>query len=142
MNSDKNLTLTLLDYENGKLQLTGQHEEVLVVRKNGCIERVNTINLGFMVGLKANITQFLGQCEIELEIGDGIVLYTDGLTEAQNNLEEMYGIERLCKVVTQHWTTSTAQEIQKAIIQDVRQYIGEQVVLDDITLLIVKRTNM
>jgi serine phosphatase RsbU (regulator of sigma subunit) len=142
MNSDKNLTLTLLDYQNGKLQLTGQHEEVLVVRKNGSIERVNTINLGFMVGLKANISQFLGQCEIELEIGDGIVLYTDGLTEAQNNLEEMYGVDRLCEIVTQHWATSTAQEIQKAIIQDVREYIGEQVVLDDITLLIVKRTGM
>lgn len=142
MNSDKNLTLTLLDYQNGTLQLTGQHEEVLVVRKNGNVERINTINLGFMVGLTANISQFLGQCEINLEIGDGIVLYTDGITEAQNNCEEMYGIDRLCDVVKQHWINATSQEIQDVIISDVRQYVGDQKVLDDITLLVVKRTSM
>ncbi|MEY3220124.1 MAG: hypothetical protein RIT27_1481 [Pseudomonadota bacterium] len=142
MNSDKNLTLTLLDYQNGTLQLTGQHEEVLIVRKNGDIERIDTINLGFMVGLTANISQFLGQCEINLDIGDGIVLYTDGITEAQNNLEEMYGIDRLCSVINQHWKDSNAKEIQQAIIEDVRQYIGEQQVLDDITLLVVKRTEI
>jgi serine phosphatase RsbU (regulator of sigma subunit) len=142
MHSDKNLTLTLLDYQNGKVQLTGQHEEVLVVRKNGEIERIDTINLGFMVGMKQSISQFLGQCEIELDIGDGLVLYTDGLTEAQNDLEEMYGIDRLCNVIKQHWITSTSQEIQQIIIQDVREYIGKQQVLDDITLLVIKRTDV
>lgn len=142
MHSDKNLTLTLLDYKDGKINLTGQHEEVLVIRNNGEIERIDTIDLGFMVGMKQNISPFLGQREFELEVGEGVVLYTDGITEAQNNLEEMYGIERLCEVVKKHWPTSSSQEIQQAIIQDVRHYIGEQQVLDDITLLVVKRTNI
>jgi len=142
MNTDKNMTLALLDYHEGKLHIVGQHEEVLLVRKNGKVERIDTINLGFMVGLTANISQFLGQCEINLEIGDGIVLYTDGITEAQNNLEEMYGIDRLCGVIEQHWIDSNAQEIQEAIINDVRQYVGKQQVLDDITLLVVKRTDI
>jgi serine phosphatase RsbU (regulator of sigma subunit) len=142
MHSDKSLALTLLDYQNGKIQLTGQHEEVLVVRRNGDIERIDTVNLGFMVGIKASISQFLGQCEINLEIGDGVVLYTDGLTKALNNLKEMYSIERLCHIIQLCWTTSTSQQIQQAIIQDVRQHIGEQKILDDITLLVVKRTEL
>ncbi|MEY3220123.1 MAG: hypothetical protein RIT27_1480 [Pseudomonadota bacterium] len=139
MNTDKNMTLALLDYHDGKLHLVGQHEEVLLVRKNGDIERIDTIDLGFMVGLKPDIDQYLNHVEINLEIGDGIVLYTDGLTEAQNNSEEMYSIDRLCAIVKQHWVSSNAQTIQQTIINDVRNYIGEQQVLDDITLVIAKR---
>jgi len=139
MNTDKNMTLALLDYHEGKLHIVGQHEEVLLVRKNGDIERIDTIDLGFMVGLKQDIGQYLNHVEINLDIGDGIVLYTDGLTEAQNNCEEMYSIDRLCAIVKQHWVSSNAQTIQQAIINDVRSYIGEQQVLDDITLVIAKR---
>ncbi|EDN65946.1 Stage II sporulation E [Beggiatoa sp. PS] len=136
--TDKNLTLSLLDYQDGKLQLTGQHEEVLLVRQNGQVERIDTFELGFMVGVVEDITHFVSHREIELQPGDGIVLYTDGITEAQNIDEELYGLERLCEVVSQNWASS-AQEIQQAVIADVRLHIGEQKILDDITLLILKQ---
>ncbi|MEY3220122.1 MAG: hypothetical protein RIT27_1479 [Pseudomonadota bacterium] len=139
MNTDKNMTLALLDYHDGKLHLVGQHEEVLLVRKNGDIERIDTIDLGFMVGLKPDIGHFLKHIEINLDIGDGIVLYTDGITEAHNNEDDMYGIERLCRIVSNCWSSSTAVEIQQAIIQDMRSYIGDQQIVDDITLVIAKR---
>jgi serine phosphatase RsbU (regulator of sigma subunit) len=144
--TDKNLTLSLLDYQpltspsgvTGILHLAGQHEEVLVVRQGGKIERIDTLDLGFMVGVKNDISPFVSQLEISLQPGDGIVLYTDGITEARNVEKEFYGLERLCEVVSRHWH-SCAHEIQKAAIADVRQYIGEQEVDDDITLLILKQ---
>jgi serine phosphatase RsbU (regulator of sigma subunit) len=138
MGTDKNLTLSLLDYQNGCLQLTGQHEDVLLVRQNGQIERIDTFDLGFMIGIKRDILKFASHQEISLQPGDGIVLYTDGITEAQNELEEQYGIERLCEVISRHWDFS-AQEIQTAMINDVRQFIGRQKVFDDLTLLILKQ---
>jgi sigma-B regulation protein RsbU (phosphoserine phosphatase) len=46
-------------------------------------------------------------------------------------------IERLCQVIKQNWQ-HTANEIKKAVIDDVRQFIGQQKVYDDITLLVIK----
>ncbi len=136
--TDKNLTLSLLDYQKGQLRLTGQHEEVLVVREGGEIERIDTTDLGFMVGVIPNIARMISQINIQLQKGDGIVLYTDGITEAQNSQEEQYGIERLCQVVSQQWHRS-AKVIQQAIVDDVKQYIDTQKVFDDITLLVLKQ---
>jgi len=141
MNSEKNLTLSLLDYQQGTVCLTGQHEEVLVVRQQGVVERIDTINLGFMVGLKADISAFVACLKITLQAGDGIVLYTDGITEAQNCEEVEYGIERLCEVVSRYWHLPTA-EIQEKVITDVQQHIGLEKIRDDLTLVILKQLPM
>jgi serine phosphatase RsbU (regulator of sigma subunit) len=138
MKLDKNLTLSLLDYQNGVLQLTGQHEEVLLVRQNGQIERVDTFELGFMVGVVDDIAKLVSHQEISLQKGDGIVLYTDGITEARNSEDQLYGIERLCSIISCNWQ-KTAKDIQSAIVTDIKEYIGTQKVLDDITLLVLKQ---
>jgi len=141
MDSDKNLTLSLLDYHKGSLRLTGQHEEVLLVRKGGIIERIDTIDLGFMVGLEPNIEPFVAQFELHLEAGDGVVLYTDGITEAKNVENQRYGVDKLCQVVSQHWHQSSIK-IQKAVVKDVRQFIGDEKLHDDITLLVIKEKSI
>jgi serine phosphatase RsbU (regulator of sigma subunit) len=138
MDTDKNLTLTLLDYNEGKLVVSGQHEEVLVMRQHGEIERIDTLDLGFMIGIEPDITQFIARHEITLQPGDGIVLYTDGITEAKNVQDEMYGVERLCQVLQQH-RHLTAKELQQAVIADVKAHLGINEVADDITLLVLKR---
>jgi serine phosphatase RsbU (regulator of sigma subunit) len=138
METDKKLTLSLLDYQAGTLRLTGQHEEVLVVRKNREIERIDTIDLGVIVGMMENISRFISCQEIKLEAGDGIVLYTDGITEAGIPNKECYGVERLCDVVSRHWHESTL-EVRQAVVEDVKQYIGDQKMSDDITLLVLKQ---
>jgi sigma-B regulation protein RsbU (phosphoserine phosphatase) len=137
MNSDKNLTLSLLDYQDGILRLSGQHEEIIVVRSGGKVERIDTIDLGFPIGLEADIAKFVAQTQVSLAPGDVVVLYTDGITEAENSEGMQYGLERLCEVVSHNWQRSSL-EIRQAVIEDVRQYIGEQKVYDDITLVILK----
>ncbi len=138
MNSDKNMTLALLDYCAGHLEFTGQHEEILVVRANRQIERIDTIDLGFMVGLEKDISQFVAHSKLFLHPGDGIVLYTDGLTEARNSDKKHYGVERLCTLVSENWHLP-AKSIQQAVISHLYQFIGEQKLMDDVTLLIIKQ---
>jgi predicted ATPase/serine phosphatase RsbU (regulator of sigma subunit)/tRNA A-37 threonylcarbamoyl transferase component Bud32 len=138
MRTDKNLTLALLDYADGVLRITGQHEEVLVVRGTGEIERLDTVDLGFPVGLELDISDFITQAEVELNPGDGVVLYTDGIPEAENMAGEFYGMDRLCAVVSQYWQES-AEAVRELVIQDVREFIGEQKVFDDITLVVMKQ---
>ncbi|ALG66726.1 SpoIIE family protein phosphatase [Beggiatoa leptomitoformis] len=138
MCSDKNLTLSLIDYEDGVMKLSGQHEEVLVVRKNTDVERIDTINLGFMLGLEPDISAFVEQREVDIQLGDGIVLYTDGITEAFNAKREAYGLERLCRIISQSWSLSTT-EIRDQVINDVKKHIGTTHISDDITLLVIKK---
>jgi len=138
MKSDKNASLALLDYHEGILKLSGQHEEMIVVRCNGSVERFDTIDLGFPIGLDVDITQFVAEKVVQLYTGDVVVLYTDGITEAENMDKMLYGLERLIKVVKINWQR-TAGQIRHAVIDDVRSHIGEQKVFDDITLLILKQ---
>ncbi len=138
MNSDKNLTLSLLDYHDGLVRLSGQHEEVLVIRKDCRVERIDTIDLGFMIGLEEDISPFVNQHEINLQAGDGIVLYTDGITEARGADNHMYGVENLCHVLCANWRRD-AESILQAVITDLRRHIGERKINDDITLVVIKQ---
>jgi PAS domain S-box-containing protein len=138
MNIDRNLTLAILNYANGKVSISGQHEEILIVRAGGSIERIDTINLGMPIALDDNIADFIDSTSIDLGPGDGIVLYTDGITEAKNMKRDQYGLDRLCAIVSQNWQQS-AEDIKQAAIADVHKFIGEQKKFDDISLLILKR---
>ena len=138
MKCDKNASLALLDYHEGMLKLSGQHEEMIVVRCNGSVERFDTIDLGFPIGLDANIAEFVAETVVQLYSGDVVVLYTDGITEAENMEKVLYGLERLIEVIQINWQ-QTATDIRHAVIDDVRSHIGEQKVFDDITLLVLKQ---
>ncbi|HBK63233.1 MAG TPA: serine/threonine protein kinase, partial [Cyanobacteria bacterium UBA11166] len=138
INPNKNLTLSLLDYADGKLSLSGQHEEVIVVRAGGEVERIDTVELGFPIGLDEEITDFIATEQIQLNPDDVVVLYTDGITEAFDINRQQYGIDRLCEVVSCHYSRS-AEEIRQAVIDDLRRHIGTQKVFDDITLVVIKQ---
>jgi len=138
MDSQKSLTLAIVNYADGKISISGQHEETILVRKGGHIERIDTMSLGFPIGLDSDITEFINHVVFELEPGDGIVLYTDGIPEAKDINKVQYQVERLCEVVSENWDKSAAG-VKDAIVADVRRHIGTQKVFDDITLLVLKR---
>ncbi len=138
MGTDKNLTLSLIDYADGEVKLSGQHEEMIVVRQGGKVELVDTVDLGFPIGLDEEIADFIHQTTVQLAPGDGIVLYTDGITEAENMDGEHYGLDRLCETVHAYWS-QPAETIKEAVVTDVRRHIGEQKIYDDITLVVVKQ---
>lgn len=138
MNVDRNLTLVLLNYYQGLLTVSGQHEEILIVRSNGTIERIDTIDLGMPIALDEEITEFIDSTTVELKAGDGVVLYTDGITETFNLSKEQYGLNRLCNVISENWQ-NPIEDIKQAVINDVVMFRGEQKQFDDITLLILKQ---
>ncbi len=138
MGSYKNMTLVLLEYEAGLLHLSGQHEEVILVRHNGTIEQIDTFELGFPLGLESDISEFVGKTTLQLHTGDLAVLYTDGITEAMNPDRQQYGLERMQEVLVAHRHQS-AEQIRRAVITDLRDWIHTQKIFDDITLLVLKQ---
>jgi serine phosphatase RsbU (regulator of sigma subunit) len=83
MNCDKNLTFVLLDYQGGMLRLSG-HEQLIVILSGGSVELIDTIDLGFPLGIVSDIADFVAYADIQLNSGDVVVFYTDGITEAED----------------------------------------------------------
>lgn len=137
LDSDKDISLSLIDYQDGILSVSGQHEEILIVRTDGKIERIDTVDLGFPLGLIDSIEEFVFEAKIPLAKDEVAVLYTDGITEAENTQGEHYGLEQLCSVLAENWQLG-AVDIRQKIIQDLRSHIGVEQIYDDITLVVLK----
>ena len=138
MKVDRALTLAFIHYQGGVVKIVGQHEEMLIVRQGGQVERVDTINLGFPLGLVEHISHLVSEYMITLHPGESVVLYTDGITEAENTEKVLYGLDRLCQVLSRNWNGS-AEAMKQAIVNDVIGFIGQQVVYDDLTLVVLKQ---
>ena len=138
MKVDRALTLAFIHYQGGVVKIVGQHEEMLIVRQGGQVERVDTINLGFPLGLVEHISHLVSEYMVTLHPGESVVLYTDGITEAENTENVLYGLDRLCQVLSRNWNGS-AEAIKQAIVNDVIGFIGQQVVYDDLTLVVLKQ---
>jgi serine phosphatase RsbU (regulator of sigma subunit)/putative methionine-R-sulfoxide reductase with GAF domain len=75
---------------------------------------------------------------IQLEPGDNLLLYTDGLTEAFSPQEELFGVERLHQLIQANLTLS-AHELLGTIEAAVNTYMGSLLPDDDLTMLAVRR---
>ncbi len=75
---------------------------------------------------------------LTLEPGDGIVLYTDGITEAANNAHVLYGESRLVKTMESLLGAHDAGEIIGGLLKDVDAFVDGAEQADDITMLAFK----
>ena len=137
MNCDKSLTLMILEYRNSVLHITGQHESVIVIRNDGTVENIDTIDLGFPIGLLTPIEHLCFNLSIQLNPGDMVVLYTDGIIEAENQSRELYGMERFVKTLQKNHHLPV-ETIRENVIADVMAFVGFAKIYDDITLVLLK----
>lgn len=74
---------------------------------------------------------------LTMQPGDILVLYSDGVTEAQNGEEEEFGEERLQQVILQNCQRD-AQGILQSVVDEVSQFVGSAPQYDDLTLVVAK----
>jgi len=135
--SGKHLSLAFLDYADRSITISGQHEEFILIRKDATVRRIDTIDLGFPIGLEEDITAFLSSIQVPFEPGDMMVLYSDGVTEAESETGDLYEMDRLIASALRHHQ-KTATDAVVEMIADLKAHIGTQKVHDDITLVILK----
>ncbi len=111
------------------------HNPPYVVKADGSIHRL-PITKNVLVGFVEDF-QYT-EDTVQLEHGDTLLLYTDGVTEAINVNCEEYGTGRLKAVLARH-AQSNCQEMIDAVKADVKAFAGEEEQSDDITLLAIKR---
>ncbi|MBN1563592.1 MAG: PP2C family protein-serine/threonine phosphatase [Anaerolineae bacterium] len=78
------------------------------------------------------------QAAATLDTGAILVMYSDGVSEAQDRANEEYGAERLVAVIRDH-AQESAQAIHDAIIASVQAFVGDAPQFDDMTLVVAKR---
>ncbi|HEY3444172.1 MAG TPA: SpoIIE family protein phosphatase [Paludibaculum sp.] len=79
-----------------------------------------------------------GECSIQLESGDLLVCYTDGITEPENPYGEDYGEQRLIELLIQN-ADKDAAEIADLVVADVTRWTGASELQDDMTLLLARK---
>ena len=91
---------------------------------------------GMPIGVDADA--FWRQAEVQIAPGDVLLLYTDGIPDAQDSAGEHFKDFRMINIAQENLGTS-AQEIQRSVLNSIEEFVGEAPQFDDITLLVVMR---
>lgn len=138
-NNDAGMFVTawmgVLDLKTGRLKFVNAgHNPPLVRQADGefaYLKARSGMVLAGMDGIKYR------QNELQLTPGDQIFLYTDGVTEATDKNNQLYGEERLLETVNRNIVMDT-RKLCEAVKSDVDQFVGEAPQFDDITMLSVE----
>jgi hypothetical protein len=99
-------------------------------------EMTETKKGSLAIGLKADAVYAV--TSVHLKSGDLFIGYSDGIIEARNESGGFYGLERLKSLLPAH-RNSSAEQIGKQILEDVRRFVGDASASDDMSLVILKR---
>jgi phosphoserine phosphatase RsbU/P len=129
------LFIAELDAANGTLNyINAGHNPPLIGRMDGKIEQLDSG--GFPLGILPMADYEMGQ--LQLNNGEALVIYSDGVSEANNLQDEEYGIERLSDVVAKNLSRS-ASGLRDKVESSLSAFTQTAPAGDDITLVIVKR---
>jgi serine phosphatase RsbU (regulator of sigma subunit) len=135
---DKNMTLIIMVHRDGKYYLSGMHESLLIYRQNGKLEILDTSNMGFYIGMIPKLPFKIPCMEIRLEKDEIMILYSDGLTEAVNEKNEQFGLQRLTYMLKKYHELP-AEKIKYNCMKDLYNFMGDAKVHDDISIVIIKQ---
>ena len=138
-NTPSNRFITLfiaeLDPANGEINyINAGHNPPLIGRTDGTVKLLESG--GFPLGILPSAEFEVGQTK--LEKGESLIVYSDGVSEANNLTEDEFGMDRLLQVVSQNLKSSAAGMRDK-IESALSAFTQTAPANDDITLVIVKR---
>jgi phosphoserine phosphatase RsbU/P len=123
----------ILDDKGHLEYINAGHPSPFLIRR-GVAEDVFTEG-SYPVGLVPE-AEYTAVC-IQLEPGDTLVLFSDGVTEAMDPAEQLFGVPRLREVLTGHMQTPL-EELQQIVLQSVENFAHGASQADDLTLLLVR----
>jgi len=135
LGSDHYMTMMAIKFNGTCMTLAGKHQDIIIYRAASNKTETITTN-GTWLGIAKKIEHFQKDLKVQINEGDIILLYTDGITEAMNKKGVMYGQTRLEQTLDQYADLPINKILDK-IIREVNNFQEEQ--SDDMTLLIMKK---
>lgn len=131
------ITMFYLKYDLGKRLLryanAGHNRTLLLRRSDWTCSELDAE--GLILGVRRDV--LFEEKHLILEPGDRLLLYTDGMIEAQNEQGEFFGVSRLCNLFSADRSESPAATIRK-LSDELRTFCGKSEFADDITLVILQ----
>lgn len=125
----------VLDTSTGKLTyVNAGHTRPMLKQADGNYVYLKSAPGFVLAGL--NTTRYK-QNELTMAPGDKLLLYTDGVTEATNSQEELYGEERLSQCMNKH-LDENAETTLKSLRKDIGDFVEDAEQFDDITILMLE----
>ena len=134
------LLYAVIDSQDKILTLcsAGQTQPVHVTAGTGAATLVETRGDTFPLGILEEAAY--EETQLKLEAGDKVILYTDGIVEAMNEEEEMFGFDRLLESVKDS-QNMTAETLLNEIKIKVNEFAGSATQHDDITIIVIQVTS-
>lgn len=128
------LNLAILDEDNKRIDYANGGQPYPILKRGAEIIEIESsdLPLGSMKRVMYESVTF------DLNEGDILIFHTDGLMEALNKDEEMYGTERIKESISKIPNSFTAAEVIESIVKDVRSFVGEAEQYDDMTIVTIK----
>jgi sigma-B regulation protein RsbU (phosphoserine phosphatase) len=97
---------------------------------------------GLVVGLRIpgaheKFQELLEEDRVTLRKGDVLVFYTDGITEAMNQANDLFGDARLARLIEEHGHLDTA-DLRERILREIEAFVGAADQHDDMTMILMK----
>ena len=129
------LLCAIYDVRTGRLDYASAGHPPAVLIREGSAQFL-PLKPGMVAGIMAGLSA--PSQSVQLQAGDQVVFYTDGVTEAFNAAENLYGETRLLEELAGQ-SGHTAAATTDALLRSVRAHAGEHPQSDDITVLVLKR---
>ena len=127
----------ILEPENGMLTYANAgHNPPFLIHGNGEVSVQALARTGIAMGIEEESTW--RQDSVYIQPGDVLILYTDGIPDAQNEDGAFFDEERIIEIAAAH-LGQPAHEIQSAILEEVQKFVGSIPQFDDITLMVLVR---
>ena len=135
LGSDHYMTMMAMRLNQSEMTLAGKHQDLIIYRS--ALNKTETRTIpGTWLGITDDIKTSLTELTIEINTGDIVLLFTDGITEAANAGGEMFSQERLAQALNKYADLPVGK-LRDKIIEEVMSFQEEQ--LDDMTLVVIKK---
>jgi serine phosphatase RsbU (regulator of sigma subunit) len=135
LGSDHYMTLMAIRFDNTEMTMAGKHQDVIIYRSAfNKTEHIETS--GTWLGITDDIGKHIKDTTVRLDKDDLVLLFTDGITEAENGNGEMFGQDRLDNALHQFADLPVSKILEK-IMRRVDGFQKEQ--SDDMTLVVIRK---
>lgn len=133
------LALYILNDKDGSIQLVcAGHDKAPLVRKNGDLEWIKPPGLAIGLDDGDVFSRVTKPHDFNLESGDSLLLYTDGVTEALNPEQDEYGKDRMAEAFKSA-AQGGAEHIVTELSKDLKSFVNGYQQMDDITIIAIEK---
>jgi sigma-B regulation protein RsbU (phosphoserine phosphatase) len=140
LKTDKNvftaLSFAVINLKQRELTFSNAGQMTPLLKRGGMIRSIKVEGPRFPLGIKEEVEY--NETTEQLQNGDVLILFTDGIIEAKNNKEELWGFERMEQAVKNLPQTMNAKEMGNMLIAEANKFAGTAKQHDDMTVVVIR----